>query len=156
MASLRQLMIALVSLFRNSFKKVVVNENQINMLKTISASRKGPIVFCPTHRSYVDFLVLSTILFYFELEVPLICSGEDFLDMPYVADVLRGSGAFFMRRTFKGDDLYKAIFYEYVAELNRERQIMEFFIEGTRSRTNKILQPKFGFLSVCSRNFFAK
>jgi glycerol-3-phosphate O-acyltransferase len=41
-----------------------------------------------------------------------------------------------------------------VAELNRQRQIMEFFIEGTRSRTNKILSPKYGFLSVCSRNFF--
>jgi len=55
------------------------------------------------------------------MEAPLICSGEDFLGMALIADVLRGSGAFFMRRTFRGDDLYKAIFYEYVKELNLER-----------------------------------
>ena len=124
------------------------------MLKDLFQSRKGPIIFCPTHRSYVDFLVLSTILYYTGLEVPLICAGEDFLNIPVVADLLRGSGAFFMRRTFRGDDLYKAVFYEYVRYLNKDRQIMEFFIEGTRSRTNKMMRPKYGFMSVCSRVYF--
>ena len=74
--------------------------------------------------------------------------------MPGVADVLRGSGAFFMRRTFRGDDLYKSIFYEYVRQLNKERQILEFFIEGTRSRTNKMISPKYGFMSVCTKTYF--
>jgi glycerol-3-phosphate O-acyltransferase len=55
------------------------------------------------------------------LEAPLICSGEDFLNMSFIADILRGSGAFFMRRTFKGEDLYKSIFYEYVRILNKDR-----------------------------------
>lgn len=119
-------------------------------------SRKGPVIFAPTHRSYVDFLVLSTILYFYGLEVPLICSGEDFLNMPIIADYLRASGAFFMRRSFKGDDLYKSIFYEYVRMLNKDRQVMEFFIEGTRSRTNKTMAPKYGFLSVCTRSFFEK
>jgi glycerol-3-phosphate O-acyltransferase len=114
-------------------------------LRAIFQSRKGPVIFIPTHRSYIDFLVLSTILYYYGMEVPMICSGEDFLAMPFISDLLRGSGAFFMRRTFRGDDLYKSIFYEYVRSLNKDRQIMEFFIEGTRSRTNKILSPKFGF-----------
>lgn len=149
-------MMGLVTLFTNSFKKVIVNENQIKKIKQLFSSRKGPIIFCPTHRSYVDFLILSTIFYFYGMEVPLICAGEDFLGMPYVGELLRGSGAFFMRRTFRGDPLYKAIFYAYVAELNKERQIMEFFIEGTRSRTNKTLAPKYGFLSVCSRVFFDK
>lgn len=125
-------------------------------LKEVFGSRKGPIIFCPTHRSYIDFLIVSTVLYYYGMEVPLICAGEDFLGMPFVADVLRGSGAFFMRRTFRGDDLYKAIFYEYVNYLCKDRQVMEFFVEGTRSRTNKILSPKYGFLSVCSKSFFQK
>jgi len=55
------------------------------------------------------------------MEVPLICSGEDYLGLSFVAEILRGSGAFFMRRTFKGDDLYKSIFYEYVRYLNKEK-----------------------------------
>ena len=125
-------------------------------MREIFKSRKGPVIFCPTHRSYVDFLIISMILYSYGMEPPLICAGEDFLGMPFLGDVLRGSGAFFMRRTFRGDDLYKAIFYEYVRNLNKNREIMEFFIEGTRSRTNKILAPKYGFMSVCTRVFFDK
>ena len=85
------------------------------------ASRKGPIIFAPTHRSYVDFLVLSTLMYSYGMEAPLICAGEDFLGMPVIGDWLRSSGAFFMRRTFRGDDLYKSIFYEYVRFLNKDR-----------------------------------
>lgn len=121
MKKLNILLIVLSKLFTNSYKKIMVNELQIMKIKQIFQSRKGPVVFIPTHRSYVDFLVLSCVLFYFGLEVPMICSGEDFLSMPGVSDLLRGSGAFFMRRTFKGDDLYKSIFYEYVRMLNKDR-----------------------------------
>jgi glycerol-3-phosphate O-acyltransferase len=99
-------------------------------------------------------MVLSTILYFYGMEIPLICSGEDFLDIAVVADLLRNSGAFFMRRTFRGDDLYKAVFYEYVRILVKDKEIMEFFIEGTRSRSNKMISPKYGFMSVCSRVFF--
>jgi glycerol-3-phosphate O-acyltransferase len=121
MSKLEQLMIALSKLFTSSYQKVIVNEFQIKKLKQIFSNRKGPVIFCPTHRSYVDFLVLSTVLYYYGMEVPLICSGEDFLGLSFVAEMLRGSGAFFMRRTFKGDDLYKSIFYEYVRYLNKEK-----------------------------------
>ena len=61
-----------------------------------------------------------------------------------------------MRRTFKGDDLYKTIFKEYVTRLAIDSINMEFFIEGTRSRTNKILTPKYGFLSILTQAFFKK
>lgn len=90
------------------------------------------------------------------MEVPFICSGEDFLGLNFIAEILRECGAFFMRRTFRGDNLYKAIFYQYVRILNKDNQVMEFFIEGTRSRSNKILPPKYGFMSVCTRVFFEK
>jgi glycerol-3-phosphate O-acyltransferase len=156
MNSLQMIITSLGYFFRNSYSNIVVNQNQIKQLKEICNTRKGPIIFCPTHRSYVDFLVLSTILYYEGMEVPLICSGEDFLNIAIVADILRSSGAFFMRRTFKGDALYKAVFYEYVRNLCKDHEIMEFFIEGTRSRTNKMIIPKYGFMSVCSRVFFEK
>jgi glycerol-3-phosphate O-acyltransferase len=78
------------------------------------------------------------------MEVPHICSGEDFLNIIIVNNLLRSSGAFFMRRTFKGDDLYKAIFKEYVTRLAIDSLSLEFFIDGTRSRTNKIMAPSMG------------
>jgi glycerol-3-phosphate O-acyltransferase len=61
-----------------------------------------------------------------------------------------------MRRSFKDDDLYKAIFKEYVNILAGDKLNMEFFIEGTRSRTNKILYPKYGFLSMVTSAYFKK
>jgi len=73
-----------------------------------------------------------------------------------VNNLLRAAGAFFMRRTLKGDDLYKAIFKEYVTELAMDSYNLEFFIEGTRSRTNKVLTPKFGFLSILTQAYFKK
>lgn len=61
-----------------------------------------------------------------------------------------------MRRTFKGDDLYKVIFKEYVTLLASDNLNMEFFIEGTRSRTNKILTPKYGFISILTGAYYKK
>ena len=118
--------------------------------------RKGPIIFCPNHRSYIDFLLLSLVLYYYKMEVPHICAGEDFLNIVIVNQLLRAAGAFFMRRTFQGDELYKAIFKEYVTILTTDCHIMEFFIEGTRSRTNKFMSPKYGFLSILTNAFFSK
>jgi glycerone phosphate O-acyltransferase/fatty acyl-CoA reductase len=113
-------------------------------------------MFCPTHRSYIDFLLVSVVLYYYKMEVPHICSGEDFLNILIVNNLLRASGAFFMRRTFKGDDLYKAIFQEYVTRLAMDNINLEFFIEGTRSRTNKILAPKYGFLNILTKAYYKK
>jgi len=143
-------------LFTKCYPKIIVNEKQIDMVRNVFAGRKGPVIFVPTHRSYIDFLVVSTLMYFYGMELPLICSGEDFLGLGFVGDILRGSGAFFMRRTFKNDDLYKSIFYEYVQSLTKRREIMEFFVEGTRSRTNKILAPKYGFMSICTKVFFEK
>jgi glycerol-3-phosphate O-acyltransferase len=103
--------------FVNVYEKIIVNEKSLTKIREMAETRKGPIIFCPTHRSYIDFLLLSQVLFYYKMEVPHICAGEDFLSLVFVASMLRSSGAFFMRRTFKGDDLYKNIFKEYVTLL---------------------------------------
>ena len=142
--------------FVSIYEKIVVNEEVLNRVRRLCDSRKGPVMFCPTHRSYIDFLLVSVVLYYYKMEVPHICSGEDFLNIIFINQLLRQSGAVFMRRTFKGDDLYKTIFKEYVTRLAIDSINMEFFIEGTRSRTNKILTPKYGFLSILTQAFFKK
>ena len=142
--------------FTSIYDKIVVNEKIVEKLRQISESKKGPIVFCPTHRSYIDFLLISLVLYYYKIDVPYICAGEDFLNIMIVNNLLRSGGAFFMRRTFKGDDLYKAIFKEYVSILATDMKTMEFFIEGTRSRTNKMLSPKYGFISILANTFYKK
>jgi len=142
--------------FVSIYEKIVVNEIRLNNLRKLADNRKGPIVFCPTHRSYIDFLLISLVLYYYKMEVPHICAGEDFLNIMFVNQLLRSAGAFFMRRTFKGDDLYKVIFKEYVTLLASDNHNLEFFIEGTRSRTNKILSPKYGFISILTGAYYKK
>ena len=113
-----------------------------------------PVVFMPSHRSYMDFLMLSFVCFYLNLPLPAIASGMDFKSMAFISTILRASGAFFMRRSFGSDQLYWALFTEYVHTIliNGDRP-MEFFIEGTRSRAGKSLNPKFGLLSVISEPY---
>ena len=60
-----------------------------------------------------------------------------------------------MRRTFKGDPLYKAIFNEYVQNLLNDNHSLEFFLEGTRARGGKMISPKFGLLNVLTSTFFS-
>lgn len=125
--------------FVSIYEKIIVNDHSLAALRKMCDQRKGPIVYCPTHRSYIDFLLISLVLYYYKMEVPFICAGEDFLNIMVVASILRAAGAFFMKRTLRGDELYKAIFKEYVTELATDNFTLEFFIEGTRSRTNKVI-----------------
>lgn len=101
-------------IFTTIYDKIIVNEEHLEQVRRLCAGRKGPVIFCPTHRSYVDFLLVSSVLFFYKMETPFICAGEDLMHIKGVSHILRMSGAFFMRRTFRGDPLYKAIFTEYV------------------------------------------
>lgn len=105
---------AMKLIFTTVYKQIVVNEEALKRVRKICAQRTGPVIFCPTHRSYVDFLLVSAVMYYYNMEVPHICAGEDLMMISGVSHLLRMSGAFFMRRTFRGDPLYKAIFTSYV------------------------------------------
>ncbi|CAI2369551.1 unnamed protein product [Moneuplotes crassus] len=140
--------------FKNMYENVVVDEKDMEQLKLLNERDDCNVVYCPTHRSYVDFIILSYVLYAHEIKVPHICAGEDFLNIAIVHTFLRNSGAFFMRRTFRGDPLYKAIFTEYVQNLMRSGHSLEFFLEGTRARGGKMISPKFGLLNVLSNSYF--
>ena len=101
-------------IFTTIYDKIIVNEEHLEQVRRICNNRTGPVVFVPTHRSYMDFLLVSSVLFFYKMEAPLICAGEDLMMIKGVSHILRMSGAFFMRRTFRGDPLYKAVFTEYV------------------------------------------
>lgn len=106
-------------------------------------------VYAPSHRSYLDFILLSYILFSYDMALPNIASGMDFYHMYIIGELLRKTGAFYMRRSFSNDLLYKRIFSTYVASLvEHSDRAIEFFIEGTRSRSLKSIIPKFGVLKL--------
>jgi glycerol-3-phosphate O-acyltransferase len=110
------------------------------------------IVYVPCHRSHIDYLLLSFVVFHRGLMPPHIAAGAN-LDMPLVGPLLRRGGAFFLRRKFKGDALYAAVFDEYLHRMLSRGFPIEYFVEGGRSRSGRTLAPKTGLLGMTVRSF---
>ncbi len=105
------------------------------------------LVYVPCHRSHVDYLLLSYVIFHEGLALPYIAAGDN-LNIPIVGKLLRGGGAFFIRRSFRDNPLYGAVLNQYMRELVGMGVALEYFIEGGRSRTGRLLPPKLGMLSM--------
>ncbi len=110
------------------------------------------VVYVPSHRSHMDYLLLSYLLYSHGIVAPHIFAGIN-LNLPVVGTFLRKGGAFFARRSFKGNALYSAVFREYMAQLVAGGYSIEYFIEGGRSRTGRLLQPKGGSLVMTVRAY---
>ncbi|MFO0618346.1 MAG: 1-acyl-sn-glycerol-3-phosphate acyltransferase [Polyangiaceae bacterium] len=112
-----------------------------------AASKRGGVVLLPSHKSHVDYLILSYVLKKHMLELPLIASGDNLAFFP-VGAMLRRGGAFFIRRSFRGDKLYAALVDAYIRRVIKDGWAIEFFLEGGRSRTGKLLPPQLGLLNI--------
>lgn len=130
---------------RTMFDGVSVHSEDIKYVK--NAYRKGPLILIPCHKSHIDYLILSYVLYHNDMICPHIAAGKNLSFWP-MGPLFRRGGAFFIRRSFRGAKLYSKVFTEYLYKLLEEGFNIEFFIEGTRSRTGKLVLPKLGFLSM--------
>jgi len=110
------------------------------------------IVYVPCHRSHMDYLLLSYIIYMKGFAIPHIAAGVN-LNMPIIGRFLRKGGAFFLRRSFRGDALYPVVFMRYLGLMMARGHSLEYFIEGGRSRTGRLIPPKTGMLSMTVRSF---
>lgn len=110
------------------------------------------IIYVPCHRSHIDYLLVSYFVYHNGLVPPHIAAGVN-LNLPVAGRFLRKGGAFFLRRSFRSLKLYSAVFHEYLARILSNGTSIEYFIEGTRSRTGRLLQPKGGMLSMTVRSY---
>jgi len=110
------------------------------------------VVYVPCHRSHMDYLLLSYLLYTKGIVPPHIFAGIN-LNLPVIGTLLRKGGAFFARRSFRGNALYSAVFREYMAQLVAGGYSIEYFIEGGRSRTGRLLPPKGGTLAMTVRAY---
>jgi glycerol-3-phosphate O-acyltransferase len=132
-------------IWKRVFSGFEVDEAGMNRL--MQAGKRGPLVFLPTHRSHVDYLVLSHLCFARDIVPPLIAAGMNLSFFP-LGWIFRTAGAFFIKRQIGGDELYPELLAAYLSTMLKEGYNIEIFIEGTRTRTGRVLPPKLGLLSV--------
>lgn len=109
------------------------------------ALRRGTPILVPCHRSHLDYVLVSSIFYLHDIVIPYVIAGINLSFWP-LGPVLRRLGAVFIKRTFKGDPIFAEVFNRYLHQLVREGYPVEFFIEGGRSRTGKVLPPRLGVL----------
>jgi glycerol-3-phosphate O-acyltransferase len=110
------------------------------------------VVYVPCHRSHFDYLLLSFIVYHQGLSLPHVAAGVN-LNIPFVGAILRRGGAFYLRRTFKGNRLYATVFNAYLRQILVRGHSIEYFVEGTRSRTGRLLAPKAGMLAMTVNSY---
>lgn len=135
---------------KNIYEGIDIDTISIQKLKKVAGN--NPVVLVPCHRSHIDYILLSYVLYNFNLTLPHICAGNNLSFWP-LGRFLRKGGGFFIRRSFKGDDLYKLILSNYISKMIHHGYFLEFFIEGSRSRTGKMLKPKMGILSMIIQSY---
>ncbi len=144
----RSLSFMLTSVWNRIYRGVLVHH--LDQFKQEAPGHE--VVYVPSHRSHMDYLLLSYLLYSHGVVAPHIFAGIN-LNLPVVGTILRKGGAFFARRSFKGNALYSAVFREYMAQLVAGGYSIEYFIEGGRSRTGRLLQPKGGSLAMTVRAY---
>ena len=135
--------IALTKLWTQLYDGIEVHN--FDMVRELSKDYE--LVYTPCHRSHIDYLLLSFVIHKRGLMVPHIAAGIN-LNMPVVGQIMRGAGAYFIRRSFSGNALYTAVFKEYVHSLLSRNTPLEYFVEGGRSRTGLLLPAKKGMLAM--------
>ena len=135
--------VALTALWNRIYSGV-----EVHRFEDIAQAGAGAeIVYVPCHRSHFDYLLLSYVIYHRGLLPPHIAAGGN-LNLPVVGTLLRKGGAFFLRRSFKGEALFAAVFKEYLHTIIRQGFPIEYFVEGGRSRTGRMLPPKTGMLGM--------
>ncbi|KAM3835310.1 glycerol-3-phosphate acyltransferase 1, mitochondrial isoform 2-T3 [Vipera latastei] len=142
----------LLKLFNSFFWNIQIHKGQLEMVKA-ATELNLPLVFLPVHKSHIDYLLLTFILFCHNIKAPYIAAGNN-LNIPIFSTLIHKLGGFFIRRKLderadgQKDILYRTLLHVHVEELLRQQQFLEIFLEGTRSRSGKVACARAGLLSV--------
>ncbi len=119
----------------------------LNADRTRDVAKTHTLIYLPNHRSHIDYLILSYLLFMNGISIPHIAAGDN-MNLPLIGALLRRCGAFFIRRSFRDDPDYRDLLKRYLTVLLKDGCSIEFFIEGTRSRSGLMLEPRVGLLQM--------
>ncbi|GGA81906.1 glycerol-3-phosphate acyltransferase [Arenimonas soli] len=127
-----------------------IRVNHLDRLKSVSPGSE--IVYVPCHRSTMDDVLVPYLLYANGIAAPHIVAGIN-LNLPLIGTIMRKGGAFFIRRSIRGNALYSAVLSEYMSQLVSGGFPLAYFIEGGRSRTGRTLAPKTGMIAMTVRGY---
>lgn len=143
---------------RRLLASLVVHRGQMESVQKACQSNL-PVIFLPNHICHLDYMLLTFVLYNYDIRPPHVAAGEN-LSMPVIGPILNACGGYFIRRRLDGkcqtgrkDMIYRAVLHTYMQELLSKKQYFEFFVEGGRSRSGKVIFPKGGLLSVVVHSY---
>lgn len=136
--------VAIHWLYTRGYNEILYDHERIQEIARLG--QEHPIAFLPSHRSQLDRLSLQYVLWQNDLPPNHTAAGINLNFFP-VGPLIRRTGAFFIRRSFRDNPLYKHVLKSYLDYLVEKRFPLEWYMEGGRSRTGKLLPPKLGMLS---------
>jgi len=134
----------LKGLFAKVFDGIDLRQSDFTALK--KTNQEHSLIYVSCHKSHFDYLLIGFLSFINQMAIPYMAAGRNLSFWP-VGPILRNAGAFFIRRSFKGLSLYPHVFAAYLRVLVKEKININFYIEGGRSRTGKLLPPRVGMLA---------
>lgn len=130
-------------LIRRLFSQVVT----VGLDRLSAAVQNHTVVMVPMHRSHLDYLLLGYELYQANLNPPIVAAGINLSFWPF-GFIIRSLGGYFVKRDARHDRLHALVLKRYVAYLIKRGHMQEFFIEGGRSRSGRMVHPKLGILST--------
>ncbi len=145
--------IRIIERFLNWLWHRIYDGVELNHMERVhDLARDKELIYVPCHRSHFDYLLLGYIMYKEGLHLPHVAAGIN-LNIPIVGGLLRRGGGFFLRRSFKGNRLYAAVFDAYLQQVLSRGYSIEYFVEGGRSRTGRLLAPKGGMLMMTVHSY---
>eukprot|EP00794_Sanderia_malayensis_P005509 gene5509-6194_t len=139
----------LLKFFRKTFANICCQTQDFQAIK-MATKKDVPIVYLPLHRSHLDYVIISFCLYCQNIRVPFTAAGDNLSGSSVFGFLLHKLGAFFIKRKISTEHnhLYNVVLQEYIEQLMQQKQSIQVFIEGTRSRTGKPCKPRTGILSI--------
>lgn len=123
------------------YDQIIVNESQLQGLRDLISNKKSNVVLMPTHKSYMDSILIGYIHYHFKLAYPFVCGSEAFFALTLLGFIIKSTNGFYLNHSAMKSDLYRAVVDSYVSSLMKHSCVLEVFLDEHRSRTGKINTP---------------